>query len=546
MRTIVRQPRLVLSWVAWIGVLVLATLILYRLRASLEQAHVVLIYLLIVLGGTAFGGRVLGFGLAVAGFVLIDYFFQSPYDRLTVSSSLDWFVLIAFLTAAGVATMLLGRAHRAAARAQRHAAEVARLSRIGSELLSAGAADEALLAITDAVRETLGAATCIVFAVHDDGQPERLALRGNEPDIDQTRVHDVAVSGQEMLVLSDGRIARLPPRSSDEEPGPDGTWPDALKRSAGAQSLWMPLSARGRIVGVLVALSESGLDLEEAPRRFAHALRFYAALAVERVRLVAAAEHAAALRETDRLRNALLASVSHDLRTPLTTIKALAQDSERQRDLDRALHNVRVIEEHADRLARVVSNLLDVTRLRANTLPVHPEFNTAEDLIGAVTRQVAGVLGRHPLERRVEERDGVLAGCFDFVQSLRILTNLVENAARYSPPDAPITLSAHRDGESLVLAVADRGAGIPIPERTRIFEPFYRSPAAAPDVGGTGLGLYIARALAEAQGGTLTYAPRMPSGSVFTLRVPALEAPDADGAEVTDDHVEAREASTGP
>jgi two-component system sensor histidine kinase KdpD len=302
----------------------------------------------------------------------------------------------------------------------------------------------------------------------------------------------------------------------------------------------MPLSARGRIVGVLVALSESGLDLEEAPRRFAHALRFYAALAVERVRLVAAAEHAAALRETDRLRNALLASVSHDLRTPLTTIKALAQDSERQRDLDRALHNVRVIEEHADRLARVVSNLLDVTRLRANTLPVHPEFNTAEDLIGAVTRQVAGVLGRHPLERRVEERDGVLAGCFDFVQSLRILTNLVENAARYSPPDAPITLSAHRDGESLVLAVADRGAGIPIPERTRIFEPFYRSPAAAPDVGGTGLGLYIARALAEAQGGTLTYAPRMPSGSVFTLRVPALEAPDADGAEVTDDHVEAR------
>jgi two-component system sensor histidine kinase KdpD len=266
------------------------------------------------------------------------------------------------------------------------------------------------------------------------------------------------------------------------------------------------------------------------------------------VRLVAAAEHAEALRETDRLRNALFASVSHDLRTPLTTIKVLAQESERERDPDHMLRNVRIIEEHADRLARVVNNLLDATRLRAHALPVRPEFNTAEDLIGAVTRQVAGVLGRHTLERRIEEEPGaVLAGCFDFVQSLRILTNLVENAARYSPPDSPITLSARRESDSLVFEVADRGVGILPAERTRIFEPFYRSPVAPPDVGGTGLGLYIARALAEAQGGTLTYAPRAPSGSAFSLHVPARDATEAEGAdgdELSDDDLERREAST--
>jgi two-component system sensor histidine kinase KdpD len=259
---------------------------------------------------------------------------------------------------------------------------------------------------------------------------------------------------------------------------------------------------------------------------------------------VAAAEHAEALRETDRLRSALLASVSHDLRTPLTTIKALAQDAERQHDLDRALGNVRIIEEHADRLARVVTNLLDVTRLRANTLPIRLEFNTAEDLIGAVTRQVAGVLGAHTLERRIEESDGVLAGSFDFVQSLRVLTNLVENAIRYTPRVNPIMLSARRDGDALVFEVADCGPGIPAGERTRIFEPFYRSPATAPDIGGTGLGLYIARALAEAQGGTLTYAPRAPSGSIFTFRLPALDSPEAEGVELVDDGAAIREAPT--
>lgn len=532
----VRRGHRALSWVAWVAVLVVATLMLYRARANLQQAHVVLIYLLIVLGGTAFGGRLLGFALAIGAFVLIDYFFQSPYDRFSVSNSLDWLVLITFLATAGVATVLLERAHRATSRARRHANEVARLSRIGSELLSSGRAGDALGAIVDAVRETLGARTCVVFAVGDNADTECLVTSGDDATIDHARVQEVAKNCEEILVRGDDTIVRAAQRTEQgEEPESESEWPNqGLPGDVDTVQIWMPLVARGRIVGVLGAFgNERPLDVRESSRRFVHALRFYAALAVERVRLVAAAEHAEALRETDRLRNALLASVSHDLRTPLTTIKALAQESEQQRELDRAVRNARIIEEHADRLARVVNNLLDVTRLRANALPVRAEFNTAEDLIGAVTRHVSGVLGSHTLERRIEEGDSVLAGCFDFVQSLRILTNLVENAIRYTPPQSPITLSARREGDALVFEVADRGPGIPPVERMRIFEPFYRPPAAPPDVGGTGLGLYIARALAEAQGGVLTYAPRSPSGSVFTLRVPALDAAETEVAEFT-------------
>ncbi|HKW48816.1 MAG TPA: ATP-binding protein [Gemmatimonadaceae bacterium] len=527
------SPRVVLSWLVWLSVLTLATIVLHERRTNLQQVHVVLIFLLIVLGGTAYGGRLLGIGLAVSGFVLIDYFFQAPYDRLTVGSSLDWFVLVAFLATAAVTTNLLGRAQRAAARAKRHASEVAHLSRFGGELLSAGRAQQALEAVVDAVRETLGAHTGLVYLVHSDDEVELLVRRGAESTPDLAVVRDVARGNGEAGVRRDGSLVRhLMTGDTDSAPDADtdrnGRGPP---RDEQLLALWMPLRVRDRIVGVVGAMSDKPLDLDETHWRFAHALRFYAALAVERVRLVAATEHADAMRETDRLRNALLASVSHDLRTPLTTIKVLAQESIRQRSLDTAVSNARIIEEHADRLARVVGNVLDVTRLRGNTLPLHPEFNTAEDLIGAVARQVAGILGDHTLERQIDEEGSLLAGFFDFVHSLRILTNVVENAIRYSPAGAPIMLRAKRDGDELVFDVADCGPGVTPAQRERIFEPFYRAPGAAPDIGGTGLGLYIARALAEVQGGTLTYKPRAPTGSVFVVRLPAMDVTELEPSE---------------
>ena len=527
------SARVVLSWLVWLSVLTIATILLHQRRTNLEQVHVVLIFLLIVLGGTAYGGRLLGIGLAVSGFVLIDYFFQAPYDRLTVGSSLDWFVLVAFLATAAVTTNLLGRAQRAAARATRHASEVAHLSRFGGELLSAGRAQEALGAIADAVRETLAAQTCRVYLVHSDSDVELLVERGGDSSPDLGIVRDVARGMGEAGIGRDGSIVRpiAPPESDSSPDAETGRAALGPPRDVQLLALWMPLRVRDRIVGVLGATSDKPLDLDQAHWRFAHALRFYAALAVERVRLVAATEHADAMRETDRLRNALLASVSHDLRTPLTTIKVLAQESIRQHSLDTAVSNARIIEEHADRLARVVGNVLDVTRLRANTLPLHPEFNTAEDLIGAVARQVAGILADHALERQIDEDGTLLAGCFDFVHSLRILTNVVENAIRYSPAGAPILLAARREGAELVFEVADCGPGVLPAQRDRIFEPFYRAPGAAPDIGGTGLGLYIARALAEVQGGTLTYKPRVPTGSTFIVRLPAMDVAELESAD---------------
>ncbi len=377
------------SWLFWSATLVAVTMALVSVRGDLGdlgQAHVTLIYLLVVLGGSASGGRALGFTLACACFLLIDYFLQTPYDLLSVDKPLDWLVLLAFLVTATVATQLLGRANAEAAAARQHAEEIDRLA----------------------------------------------------------------------------------------------------------------------------ALS---------------------------VQLAAEAEHAEALREADRLKDALLASVSHDLRTPLTTIKALAHDLAAAGD-ERAA----VIEQQSDRLNHMVADLLDLSRLNAGGVPMQTEINAAEDLVGAAIQQVAGALGERELRTSLALREPMPVGRFDFVHSLRILVNLVENALKYSPADAPIEIAMRGEGEWIAIAVADRGRGVPPAERDRIFEPFYRPAGVSPDTaraGGAGLGLAIARRLAQAQAGTLTYEDRPGGGSVFTLRLPAARLHAREGDEAPEAAVDA-------
>jgi two-component system sensor histidine kinase KdpD len=268
---------------------------------------------------------------------------------------------------------------------------------------------------------------------------------------------------------------------------------------------------------------ERGIVLDPGQRRFLAALAYYAALGVERTRLSAEADRAAVLREADRLKDALLASVSHDLRTPLTTIKALAHDLRSSGD-----PRAETIEDEADRLNRLVADLLDLSRLQAGTVPLQLELNAADDLIGALVQRVSGALNGRELRVRIEEGESLLIGRFDLAQSLRVLVNLVENAHKYSPPGPPIELRAWREDASLTIAVSDRGPGVSQDERDRIFEPFYRPPGQTPDVGGAGLGLAIARRLAEAQGGSLTYESRGGGGSTFTLRLPAADVPEAE------------------
>ncbi len=229
--------------------------------------------------------------------------------------------------------------------------------------------------------------------------------------------------------------------------------------------------------------------------------------------------------QADALKDALITSISHDLRTPLTTIKALAHQLGALGD-----ERSQMIEEQADRLNRYVVDLLDLSRLDAGAMPVRIELNAVDDLLSAVVQETEAHLGGRALEVALSPHDSLLVGRFDLAHSVRVLANLIENANKYSPAGAPILVTARRADDTLRITVMDRGPGVPDSEIERIFTPFYRAGGAPSDAGSAGLGLSLARRMAELQGGSLTYSPREGGGSAFTLVLPAAELRDAEEA----------------
>jgi two-component system sensor histidine kinase KdpD len=504
------------SWIVWLFVLAAVSTAMLMIRGRLNEAHVALFYLLVVQVGSAREGRSLGLFLAALAFLCFDWFFLPPYGTFLVAKSLDWAVLGVFLITSVVAAQLFERVRAEAEAARARTEEIDRLSSLGSETLNAARAEEALAAIAGVIRSALELDSCEVYASGDDHEVPRLISRIPEDEPTRSRSQSAEIMGQ--VVRSSSPVAIRSSGIVDEITLDASPSSKRLGIGNDTRELMIPLTIRERVVGVLVAARAGGLTPQPSQLRFLGALSYYAALGVERVRLAARAEHADALREASRLKDAVLASVSHDLRTPLTTIKALAADIAAGGD-DRAI----TIEEEADRLNSLVANLLDISRLNSGTASLNPEPNEAEDLIGAALQRVTGAANGREIRVSLDEGEPLLVGRFDFPQTLRALVNLLENALKYSPPSEPIDIAVRREGEWLAFSVSDKGSGVPSTERERIFEPFYRRPELPPDVGGAGLGLSIARALAEAQGASLRYEPRENGGSVFTLRVPAID-----------------------
>lgn len=551
------------TWAAGALTLIIATLLLLLLRERLDKAHVALVYLLVVLGGSAAGGRTLGIVLSGAAFVAFNFLFLPPYHTLVIADPFDWLVLIAFLATGIVAAQLLYRAQREAALARRRTMEVDRLAALGAETLSAGRADAALGAIARVIRETVDVGECEIYVLPDDAPPSGRAWGGATiPSTDNTPPPTVHLAARITTALAEcdgldavsgvggggARQQDIPPLVAvvAQEGHALAEYEDGSSRviasrgtrhlpvgygndSRELRALLLPLSAHERTVGVLRLSDPRAVRLDPTRQRYLEALAYYAALGVERSRLAAEAERASALREADRLKDSLIATVSHDLRTPLTTIRGLAHDIAASDEGDeRAL----MIEEEVDRLNRFVADLLDLSRLNAGGIPLHLEVNAAEDLMGACIQRVIGVSREHEIRATLDPDAPILFGRFDLGQSIRILSNLLENACKYAPAGAPVDFTVRREpapaassmlGDVLAFRVADRGVGVPPAEESRIFAPFYRPPGAPADVGSAGLGLAIARGLAEAQSGSLTYERRPGGGSVFILRVPAVD-----------------------
>ncbi|HET9467675.1 MAG TPA: ATP-binding protein [Vicinamibacterales bacterium] len=507
----------------WALIIAIVTASLVAMRGTLDKAHIALAYLLVVLIGTSRTGRPGGVALAVLCFFCFNFFLLPPYHTLGVADPLDWLVLLAFLLTSLVAAQLLHRAQSEAAVARQRTEEINRLSTLGAETLSAGRAEEAIGSIARVIQSTLDIGACEIYVAESARDTFRLAGSAMRADY----VADVSSRTTELfdyVVTNDAVVVERLEGAVHVLDSTRSAATEAAFMQPDARVVAIPLRVRGHPVGILRLADANRIHLDAAQRRFAETLAYYAALAVDRVRLTAEAERADALHAAHQVKDAFIAAVSHDLRTPLTTIKGLAGELRATGD-ERAL----IIETEADRLNRLVADMLDLSRLNAGALKLQPEINAAEDLLGAALNQLAG-LPRAGDVHAVLPAGELVLGRFDFPHSLRALVNLADNALKYSPAGSPVEIVVSRENGQIAFSVQDRGIGITPEDAQRIFEPFVRVGAAGSASSGAGLGLAIAQRIAVAQGGCIHYTPRSGGGSIFTLYLPAADLPDLDSS----------------
>jgi two-component system sensor histidine kinase KdpD len=289
----------------------------------------------------------------------------------------------------------------------------------------------------------------------------------------------------------------------------------------------------------VLAFSARGGGLALEQRQLLDAFARLAALALERARLAKRAEEAAIRAQTEETRSSLLSTVSHDLRTPLAAITGAAttlRDEGTAVDEAQRADLLETICEEADRLERLVRNLLDLTRLQSGALEVKREWIPLEEIVGAALMRVEARLEGRRIQTDLAADLPLVP--VDAVLVEQALLNLLENAAKHTPDGSPVEIAAHATEQAIVVDVADRGPGLPPGDEERIFDKFFRGRKAG--ASGAGLGLAICRGVAQAHGGTLVASTRPGGGALFRMTLPLIGKPPTAPPEIeaAPDHVE--------
>jgi two-component system, OmpR family, sensor histidine kinase KdpD len=450
----------------------LLTLALAEVRGPVNLTSDVLVFLVAVIVVALVGGFAPAVLVAIAGSLLLNYYFTPPIHMFTIAEANNAFAIGVFVVVALLVSTVVDRAARRTRQAARSESESELLATAAGNVLRGQHAVEAVL---DRVREAfaMDSVTLLERAAGQEGAPKR---------------------------------------------GPVTEW--AVVASAGQPPCTRPDDADVDVpVGENLTLALRGRTLPAADRRVLGAFAAYAAVALEQQRLAAAAEAARPIAEADRMRTALLTAVSHDLRTPLASAKA-AVTSLRSPEIKWAAEDrdelLATADESLDRLARLVDNLLDMSRLQAGAMSVFPRPAGLEEIVARALDH----LGPGSRKVLVEIPDSLPEVRVDPGIAERIVGNLASNALRYSPEDKPPLLSASALGDRVELRVVDRGPGIPAEDWDRVFVPFQRL-GDTDNTTGVGLGLALARGLTEAMGGTLDPEETPGGGLTMVLSLPA-------------------------
>jgi two-component system sensor histidine kinase KdpD len=484
----------------------LVTLLSMPLAAHFDRSNIVAIYILtVVLVAMRFGRgpAALAAVLCVSAF---DFFFVPPRFSFAVSD-VQYLLTFGIMLAVGLITGQLTAGLRAQARVALHREErAAALYELARDLSGAVQLEQVVRISDESIERTFHASAALLLP-DAAGQVALASARSDAP------------------LAVDLGIAQW----AFDKGHPAGVGTDTLP---GSEVLYLPLRAPVQARGVLALRAKHRRLLKIPEQR--QLLDTFAALitiALERVHYVGVAQDAVVRMESERLRNSLLAALSHDLRTPLTVLVGLAESlSMTKPPLSAAqLETAEAIQDEARRMVTLVSNLLDMARIESGKVTLDLQWQPLEEVVGAALDSARNMLKQHRLEVNLP-RDLPLVR-FDAVLIERVLVNLLENASKYTPPGSLVVLSANVDGERLKVSVSDNGPGLPAGREEALFQKFTRGSreSATP---GVGLGLAICRALVEAHGGTIVGVNRPLGGVIFSftlpLGTPPVSAPETE------------------
>jgi two-component system sensor histidine kinase KdpD len=512
---------------AFVGVLI-ATAVMYPFRDSLGVLNVTLIYLLLTLVVSLVVGAGPGVLAAIVSFLAFDFFFIPPYHTFTVALSDHVLALFVYLGVAIVSAQLVARVRSRTEVAERAQRRTALLYDLNAALVGDVTLEEVLSTIVERVVHIYGARGCRILLPNDD---ETLEVRSWFPressqqiDRQQQVIADWVLANQEPAGLnSRERRSYRSRRGGTVRPVP-------LIRKA-PDVLFVPIATSQRTVGVLEILSrpDRGIFTEEDQELLA-SFANQAALALERGRLSEEAAQAAALTESDQLKSALLAAVSHDLRTPLAVTKAcvtsLLDESVEWGDAERE-EFLRSIDEETDRLTLLVSNLLDLSRIEGGVLRPDKEWYDVAELIEDVAGRLDALAKQTAHHLRTEVVADMPVAYFDYVEIAQVVRNLGENALKYTPNGSEVILLAKQIPTAIEISVKDNGPGIPLKELPHIFDKFHRAEVTN-RVPGTGIGLAICKGIIAAHGGKIWVESEPGRGATFRFTIPLEEQADVE------------------
>jgi len=478
-----------------IGLVALSTLLGFTVRGTLEPANLVMLYLASVVISAIFLGRGPSLLAAILGVLAFDFFLVPPYLTLAVSDTQYLITFAVLLVVSLVISSLTAQTREQAEAALRREAQTSSLYNLGRDLTSATDLQNVAEIIISNIAQAFGRDVVIFLPENDSIHPF-----ASSPDYHPDE-NELAVATWTF-----------------EHNQPAGRGTDTLPA---ASIRCLPLRTSNGLVGVVgVRPKEAGNFLTPEQRQTLTAFSNQAALALERASLAEQARRAELLQAAEKLQTALLNSISHDLRTPLVSITGALTSLDEQADqLDEENRRSLVVtaREEAERLNRLVGNLLSMTRIESGAIKLHSEPGDIEDVIGTALEQLGKRLGRHDVKVDIPADYPLVP--MDFTLMVQVVVNVLENAVKYSADDSLIEVSAHlADGKSR-LQIADRGVGIPPEDLLRVFDKFYR--VQRPEsVSGTGLGLSISKGIVEAHHGNIYASARENGGTIVTVELP--------------------------